>query len=217
VAHSAAWSVAGSGTAPATAADFAGGVLPSGTVTFAAGETSKTITVAVAADHVVEANEGFAVTLSSPSSGASIGTASTSGTIVNDDVARAGVTLISAGLNTATMSFIPSLSAAGSVVVDAGAATEMLMGDRRYDTLFRGTAAQLNGDTIGLIDANDQIDVTDLAFGTAILSYTPGPAQSLLNVSDGLRAACITLTGSLTANGFHMASDGHGGTLIAHA
>ena len=36
--HSAAWAVAGNG---ADAADFAGGVLPSGTVTFAAGATRK--------------------------------------------------------------------------------------------------------------------------------------------------------------------------------
>ena len=41
----------GSGANPANAADFTGGVLPTGTVSFAAGETSKTITVNVAGDN----------------------------------------------------------------------------------------------------------------------------------------------------------------------
>ncbi|MFM6070336.1 MAG: hypothetical protein ACKPB9_01920, partial [Dolichospermum sp.] len=38
------WAVTSSGTSPADANDFVGGVLPSGTVSFAAGETSKVIT-----------------------------------------------------------------------------------------------------------------------------------------------------------------------------
>jgi hypothetical protein len=42
--------VTGSGANPANAADF-GGTLPSGTVSFAAGETSKTITVNVSRRH----------------------------------------------------------------------------------------------------------------------------------------------------------------------
>jgi hypothetical protein len=44
-ASSAHWAVIGSGGASANAADFTGGVLPSGIVSFAAGGTSKTITV----------------------------------------------------------------------------------------------------------------------------------------------------------------------------
>jgi hypothetical protein len=80
-----AWAVTGSGANPASGDDFAGGVLPSGKVSFAAGESSKTITVAVRGDTVVEADEGFTVTLSSPS-GAKLGTpAQASGTIRNDD------------------------------------------------------------------------------------------------------------------------------------
>ncbi|WP_395671748.1 Calx-beta domain-containing protein [Phenylobacterium sp.] len=82
---SASWSVSGSGSNPASGADFAGGTLPSGTVSFAAGETSKTITVNVAGDTTVETAETFTLTLSSPSSGATLGTASATGTITNDD------------------------------------------------------------------------------------------------------------------------------------
>lgn len=75
----------------ADAADFAGPL--AGTVTFAAGETEQTITIEVAGDTVTEGDEGFTVTLSNPTGGAVLGTATTAGTIRNDDVS---LTLISA-------------------------------------------------------------------------------------------------------------------------
>ena len=82
---SVAWAVTGSGGSPANAADFTGGVLPSGTLSFTAGQTSQTISVNVAGDTTVEADEGFTVTLSNPSAGTTIGTAAATGTILNDD------------------------------------------------------------------------------------------------------------------------------------
>ena len=82
-ADSAHWSVGG----PAVdGADFTGGVLPTGTVSFAAGESSKVISIGVAADTAVEANEAFSVMLSHPSAGAILGAASANGIIRNDDV-----------------------------------------------------------------------------------------------------------------------------------
>jgi len=68
----------------ATAADFAGGVLPSGTVSFVAGQATATITVNVAGDTVVEPDETFTVTLSAPT-GSTLGTAAATATILNDD------------------------------------------------------------------------------------------------------------------------------------
>ena len=62
-ASTASYAVTGSGANPAAAADFTGGVLPTGTVSFAAGETSKTITVNVAGDSTVEPGENFTVDL----------------------------------------------------------------------------------------------------------------------------------------------------------
>ncbi|WP_346288025.1 Calx-beta domain-containing protein [Zoogloea sp.] len=84
-----AWSVAGSGTHAADAADFVGAALPSGVLDFAANETSKTITVQVAGDYSDERDEGFTVTLSSPATGSTIGTASATGSIINDDTGLA--------------------------------------------------------------------------------------------------------------------------------
>ena len=84
-ASSVTYTVTGSGANAATAADFTGAALPTGTVSFAAGETSKLVTINVAGDTTAEANEGFTVTLSAPSAGTTITTAAATGTIVNDD------------------------------------------------------------------------------------------------------------------------------------
>lgn len=64
----------------------------SGSLTFAAGETSKVIRVAVTADSAVEPNETLTVTLSG-ASGGSIARATATGTIVNDDLPSAGPSL----------------------------------------------------------------------------------------------------------------------------
>lgn len=78
------WVVTGTGTA-ASANDFSGNVFPTGSVTFASGETSKTVTINVLGDSAKEKNEKFRVTLSNPS-GAVLGTTTAAdGTIVNDD------------------------------------------------------------------------------------------------------------------------------------
>jgi aryl-phospho-beta-D-glucosidase BglC (GH1 family) len=77
-------------TANGTATAGSDYVAKSGTITFAAGETSKTITVAAIGDAVVEANEGFRVVLSNPS-GATIADGTGAGTIVNDDGTTPGL------------------------------------------------------------------------------------------------------------------------------
>lgn len=79
------YAVTGSGAASATASDFAGGTLPSDTINFAAGETSKVVTINVRGDTTAESNEGFTVTLSNPTGGANITTATATGTIQDDD------------------------------------------------------------------------------------------------------------------------------------
>jgi len=84
VAHTVDWTVAGNGDHPAGPDDF-GGSLPYGTLSFAAGETSKTINVTVSGDTDIEDHETFAVTLSNPSVGAAIGVAAAAAVIVNDD------------------------------------------------------------------------------------------------------------------------------------
>ncbi len=59
--------------------------LPAGTLTFADGETSRTVTIAVTADSSFEPDETILLTLSGATGGATISTASATGTILNDD------------------------------------------------------------------------------------------------------------------------------------
>jgi Calx-beta domain/RTX calcium-binding nonapeptide repeat (4 copies) len=73
-------------TADGTAAAGSDYTASSGSLTFAPGEASKTISVAVIGDTTREPDETFSVALSAPTN-AVLGTASATGTIANDDVA----------------------------------------------------------------------------------------------------------------------------------
>jgi hypothetical protein len=113
-----AWAVTGTGARAADGADIAGGVLPSGTLTFAPGETSKTVSVSVVGDAVVEFDEGVVLTLSAPSSGLDLGTVTLAGTIVNDDVSVASIaaqaaTKAEGNSGTTAFTFTVTLSQAG--------------------------------------------------------------------------------------------------------
>lgn len=68
------------------AADFVAPVL-TGTIDFAEGETSRTITLDVAGDTDIELDESFTLTLSGATGGATISDGTATGTIENDDVA----------------------------------------------------------------------------------------------------------------------------------
>ncbi|MDF1811583.1 MAG: cadherin domain-containing protein [Verrucomicrobiales bacterium] len=81
---SASYTVSGDGANPADANDF-GGSFPTGSVSFADGETSRNIIINVSGDTDVEPSEGFKVTLSAPVD-AVLGTAEATGTITNDEV-----------------------------------------------------------------------------------------------------------------------------------
>ena len=70
----------------------------SGTLTFAANETSKTVSVATTDDATDEANETFTLTLSSPTN-ATLGTATATGTINDDDDGEVVVPLTAAFQN----------------------------------------------------------------------------------------------------------------------
>jgi hypothetical protein len=75
-------------TANGTATSPQDYVAQSGTLTFAAGVTTQTVTIAVDGDRSVEADETFAVQLSNAQGAAAIARAQGTGTIVNDDLTR---------------------------------------------------------------------------------------------------------------------------------
>ncbi len=82
------YSVSGSGSNAANADDF-GGAFPSGTASFAAGETSVVVdNQCFRRCRQSEANEGFTVTLNTDEN------PSANGTIINDDASDSGVSLV---------------------------------------------------------------------------------------------------------------------------
>lgn len=93
------WAVTGgtvAGTLPARASDFLGNIMPSGSIAFAAGETSRVLAVDIAGDRLVEHNESYAVTLSNASAGVTIGAAVATGVIHDDDAPGTGRLAITA-------------------------------------------------------------------------------------------------------------------------
>jgi aryl-phospho-beta-D-glucosidase BglC (GH1 family) len=94
----------------------------SGTLSFAAGETSKTIAVTIAGDTALEADEAFTLLLSR-ARGASLGDGSATGTILNDDtppalsISDAQVTEGNAGSRQMLFTVSLSQAAAGPVSV----------------------------------------------------------------------------------------------------
>jgi ELWxxDGT repeat protein len=161
------WAVTGSGSNPANATDFVGGLLPSGTVSFAVGETSKVITVNVLGDTTVEPNENFTVTLSNATNGATITTATATGTINNDDFIGTSGSDTIAGTSAADAitglagNDIYTVNNAGDLVIEAlnqGADTvqasiSYTLPDNGENLLITGTG-NLNGTGNGL---NNQI------------------------------------------------------------
>ena len=121
------YAVTGSGTNPANGADF-GGTLPSGQVSFAAGDKSETLTINVSGDLVVEPDEGFTVTLSGASGNAQITTPTATGTILNDDSALPAlsigdVTLAEGDSGTKTFNFTVSMSGSNTLGASVSYAT----------------------------------------------------------------------------------------------
>ena len=85
----------------------------SGTVMFPAGAQSAAITIALMNDSTAESAETFTVTLSSPSSTASLGDATATGTIEDDDLSftldiAGGGTVVEGGSATFTVTLTPS-------------------------------------------------------------------------------------------------------------
>ena len=121
------WALNGlGGVGQANAADFAA---TSGTVSFADGESSKTLTVLVNGDLNHEANETFGVLLQNPSATYGIGTALAAGTIQNDDVngPPAAVTLSALSFNfTNFVASATHLKVGDIIVTDDGVGTNVL-------------------------------------------------------------------------------------------
>ena len=124
-------------------ADFSGGALPRGTVSFAAGQTIRTITVNVRGDLVQEGDETIRVALSAPT-GAKLSTASATGTILNEDL----------------------IGDAKANTLVGTARGEFLDGRANVDTLTGGRAADVFGFRFGESPLSAPDRITDFALGS---------------------------------------------------
>jgi uncharacterized delta-60 repeat protein len=179
----------------ASAADF---TTTSGTLSWADGEAAtKTFTVTITNDAVVEYNETFAVTLSNPSGGAVLGAASATVTITDDDILVApgaiGLTqsafVVSETSGTVTLTVERVYGLGGAVSVDYATVSGTATAGADF-TAATGTLTWAQGDAanktivINLVD--DLVMESDETF-TVTLS-NPGGGASL-----GTATATVTL------------------------
>lgn len=165
------YAVSGSGASPATASDFLGDVLPTGTVTFAAGVTSQTVIIPVKGETTVENDENFLVTLQNPSAPMMITTASATGTIVNDDAAT-GIPILG----------ISATSATRSEGTQAAVATPFVFTITRAGNLSAPSSVQYSVAPIG----TNKADASDFVGGFAtnqLISFPAGVASRDITIN----------------------------------
>lgn len=184
-----------------------------GALTFAPGETSKTIVVDVIGDVTVESNETFTVSLSAASSNARLQTASATGTILNDDAPPAltlSISSASALEKAGTLLFTVTLSAASSSSVSvrfstvAGTAKAGKTGDFVSSSGTLTFAAGETSKTISVAVRDDAVVEADetlfvslsRASGASIVS---GTGTGTILDDDGVNAARLSAFALLAA------------------
>ncbi len=156
------------------------------------------------------------------------GVGSSSGTLVVSTATQnfrfVGTTLlggeISAGHDVhggATVSFTPQTVGPGSTALLVPVSQpKMLFWASPAGDVFQGTSANLAGAHVANWSAADSLDITDLAPAHATLATTQASGLDTLVLSDGSHTATLSLAGTFSAGGFHLASDTHGGTLLTY-
>ena len=129
------------------------------------------------------------------------------------------------------MEFIHAEGSAGSDVIIAGAAGQVLTGGGAGDTLedaghygvtFQDTIAGIAGDTLADFSRVDTIDLTNLSVGsvTGTPQYTGGygaASSGVLAVTTGSGTIDINMSGLAAGGVFSAATDNHGGTVISYS
>ena len=167
--------------------------LSASTLTFAAGTTSQTITVSVRGDTLDESNETVVLTLSSASSGSTIGTATGTGTITDDDpkfsINSPSVTEGDSG--SANLVFTVTLSAAGATQHTVGYAQTggTATSGTDYTAVTANTLTFAAGTTTQTITVSVTGDTTDESNETVVIT--------LSNASSGTAIATAIGTGTI--------------------
>ena len=149
-------------TANGTASSSSDYTSASGTLTFRAGETSKTISVPTTDDNLEESSETFTVGLSS-ASGATISDASATGTINDNDGTQPALSIADASATEGqALSFAVTLSPAASSTVTVSYRTSNGTASSSSDyTSASGTLTFAAGDTSKTISVRTTDDTSD--------------------------------------------------------
>jgi len=177
------WTATGSGANPANLdsynasyndpnSDRFTSAIPTGTVRFAAGQTSATVWVTIQGDTTVEPDEGFSVTLSN-AGGSTIGVATAYGTILNDDGIPPDTTA-----PTAT-TFSPADEATGVAISSNILVTFSEVVQRGTGSIVLKTAA---GGIVATYDAATSANLS-IEVNPVIAIYPNPPATSTLTIN----------------------------------
>ena len=177
----------GSGIGFASASDLSGAT--SGIVNFAAGQTRATVTVQIVGELVAEADERLSVTLSNSTNGATIGRATATGTIVNDDLLQLRIFDIQGeghssaytGQTVATGGIVTAIASNGYYLQDATGDANA----RTSDGVFVFTGAAPTGVAVG-----DAITLT------ARIDEFTGSDPSLLPLTELVPTGAVTVVSS---------------------
>jgi Ca2+-binding RTX toxin-like protein len=173
-------------TANGTATEGSDYVANSGTLTFAAGQTSQQITVLVNGDTTVEPDETFTVTLTSPSN-ATLGTiASSTATILNDDAVQPGTLAFSAATYSVNENGTPVTTI---TIVRTGGS----------DGIVSATLTPSNGTAIAPGDFNSSLITVNFAAGQASQTVTiPIVDDSIFEGNETVNLTLSNPTGGAT-------------------
>jgi len=171
-------------TADGTATAGSDYVATNGTLTFTAGETSKTVHVDISGDTVFEGNETFAVTLSN-ASGASLADATAVGTIVNDDRAPDQGHVGNGKADT----FAITWAWGSNTAIDFDTALDTL--DFSWMAKDNFSIAEVNGSTVITIEGNNQTyKLTDVSLAELSLgNITAKDASAVAEWTTALNTA----------------------------
>ena len=166
----------------------------SGSLSFAAGATSKTVTVKVTGDQVDEANETLTLTLSN-ASGADIGDATATGTITDDDAAPTGITL------TASPDSVTENGGAKTVTVTAS-----VNGTTRYAAAKTVTVA-VGKSADSATEGTDYSTVADLTIAIAAGAASVSKSFTLTPTNDAVDEPNETISVEGTSSGVTVTAD----------
>ena len=181
---------ADAGTGTATSGTDYTALAASSTLTFAAGETSKTITVPVTGDTAVEANETVVINLSNATGGAGISTASGTGTITDDDLKFSidSPSVTEGDSGSANLVFTVTLNASVSTqhtvdFADAGTGTATSGTD--YTTIPNGTLTFAANETSKTITVSVTGDTANEGNETVVISLSNATAGAGIGTASG--------------------------------